>query len=265
MLSNTVLDRIIDRFKLAEIYETKYRVDARKRLQAAVRVSIGKKDNLITVEADDKEPQLAANIANAMIEELRTLTNTLALTEAQQRRVFFEQQLGAARDKLSAAQSKLQSSGINAGTLKAEPKAAADAYARLKAEISAGEVRVQALQRTLTSQAPEVQQQLATLAGMRAQLTKMEEPQSARESADYISAYREYKYQEALFDIYAKQFELAKLDEAREGTLFQVVDKATPPERRSRPKRAQTTLIAAFVSLLLLTGWTIGRQIFGSI
>lgn len=264
MQSNVVLDRIIDRFKLMDVYETKFRMDARKRLQNSLRVAAGKKDNLIAVEVDDTDPQRAADIANALIEELRGLTNSLALTEAQQRRVFFEQQLAATRDRLGNAQLKLQSSGINAGALKAEPKSAADSYSRLRAEIAAAEIRIQTLQRTLTSQAPEVQQQMAALSAMRGQLAKLEEPESARGSTDYVGAYREYKYQEAIFDIYAKQFELAKLDEAREGTLFQVVDKATAPERRSKPKRAQTTLIGTFGALFLLTGWVVLSFIFGS-
>jgi len=247
MQSVTVGNRIIDRFKLMELYESKFRQDALKELANNVRINAGKKDNLITIEVDDRDPKRAADMANAYVEELRWVTGNLALTEAQQRRAFFEQQLYQTKDALQAAQLQVQKTGFTAGALKSEPKAAAEAYARTKAEIAAAEVRLGALRKTLTENAPEIQQQAAALAGMRAQLSQFERPMETSSNQDYVSAYREFKYQEALFDIFAKQFELAKMDEARDGTLIQTLDAATPPERRSKPKR---TLIAATATIL---------------
>ena len=137
MQSVTVSDRIVDQFKLMEVYDEKFRVDARKRLVSNVRIALGKKDGLITVEVDDKSQQRAADMANRYVDELRRMTGTLAVTEAQQRRLFFERQLQQSRDRLVQAQQALQSSGFNASALKAEPKAAAEAYARsgLKAQL----------------------------------------------------------------------------------------------------------------------------------
>ena len=247
MQSATLTDRLVDRFKLMSVFETTYRVDARKRLQDRVRIVPGKKDGLITVDVDDGDPNRAAAIANAYLDELRTMSNGLALTEAQQRRQFFERQLEQTRDRLGAAQQRLEASGFNAGALKSEPKAAADTYVRVKAEATSSEIRLQALRQSLTEQAPEVQRELATLAGLRAQLATLEQPMPKNGDQDYVGAYRDFKYQDVLFDIYARQFELAKLDESKEGALFQVVDVATPPEKRSAPKRS---LIAAGVMLL---------------
>jgi len=258
--STTIADRIIDEFKLIDVYGDKYRFDTRKNLADNMRVWAGKKDNLLTVEVDDHDPQRAADMANAFVRELKQLSNGLALTEAQQRRAFFEQHLSQTRDKLAQAQAGLQKSGFNAGMLKSEPKAATETYAKVKAEVATTEVRIQALRGTLADGAPELQQQLAVLAGLRAQLAKLEQPLDRVGSEDYVSAYREFKYQEALFEIFTRQFELAKLDESREGTLLQVIDKASPPERKSKPKRSLVALGSAAAGLLLSAMAVLLRQ-----
>lgn len=255
MQSATVGNRVIDRFKLMDVYQAKYRADALKVLSTNTRVAAGKKDSLISLEVDDEDPTRAAQMANAFVEELRWVTNNLALTEAQQRRAFFEQQLRQTKEALLTAQAQVQKTGFTAGALKSEPKAAAEAYARTRAEIASAEVRLGILRKTLTENAPEVQQQTSALSGLRAQLARLEQPAESAGSQDYVSAYREFKYQEALLDVFAKQFELAKLDEAREGTLIQVLDPATPPERRSKPKRSMIALGTAVVAGFALTAF----------
>ncbi|MDZ5456547.1 Wzz/FepE/Etk N-terminal domain-containing protein [Azohydromonas lata] len=258
--SATVADRIIDRFKLVEVYDVKYREDARKVLSNVVHATVGKKDGLITVEVDDHDAQRAAEIANQLVAELRSLSSGLALSEAQQRRAFFEDQLKQTRDNLIAAQKALETSGFNQGAIKAEPQAAAEGYAALLAEITAGEVRLQALRRSLADNAPEVQQTLARLSALRGQLSRLEASTPRGGDADYVSKYREFKYQETLFDLMAKQFEMARLDESHEGALIQVVDPATPPERKSAPKRAFIAIAATLATLLLMASFLIVRH-----
>ena len=255
MQSATVSDRLIDRFKLMEVYEEEFRSVARKTLLTKAIITAGKKDGLIVVEVDDHDPKRAADIANAYVDELRLMTNTLAVSEAQQRRRFFEQQLEVTKKRLTEAQVALQESGFSAGVLRAEPKAAADGYARLRAEVTAAEVRLQTMRRTLADSAPEMQQQQAQLEALRSELAKLEQREAAPSSKDagYIGRYRDYKYQKTLFDLYAKQFELARLDESREGGLIQVVDVATAPDRKSKPKRAMYALGAAVLAGLLLS------------
>ena len=255
MQSATVSDRLIDRFKLMEVYEEEFRSVARKTLLTKAIITAGKKDGLIVVEVDDHDPKRAADIANAYVDELRLMTNTLAVSEAQQRRRFFEQQLEVTKKRLTEAQVALQESGFSAGVPRAEPKAAADGYARLRAEVTAAEVRLQTMRRTLADSAPEMQQQQAQLEALRSELAKLEQREAAPSSKDagYIGRYRDYKYQETLFDLYAKQFELARLDESREGGLIQVVDVATAPDRKSKPKRAMYALGAAVLAGLLLS------------
>jgi len=260
MQSVTVSDRLIDQFKLLEVYDAKYRVDARNELAQNVRIASGKKDGMITVSVDDTVPQRAADIANRYVEELRRVAATLAVTEAQQRRTFFEQQLQMSRDRLLQAQQALQSSGFNASALKAEPKAAAEAYAKLRAEATAAEVRLQVTRGSLTESAPEVRQQQATLNALREQLARSAQPVDGQGGPDYISRFREFKYQETLFELYARQFELARVDESREGALIQVVDPAQAAERKSKPKRAIVGLIVMAASLVGFALFVVGRD-----
>jgi uncharacterized protein involved in exopolysaccharide biosynthesis len=260
MQSANVEDRIVDRFKLMQVYDAKYRVQARGELERNSRISLGKKDGLIYIEVDAKDPAMAAEIANQYIAELRRLTSELALTEAQQRRQFFEHELKNTRDRLAQAQQQLQSSGFNASALRTEPKEAAEAYARVKAQVTAAEVRVQTLRRSLTDSSPELQQQMTMLGALREQLSRLEVATDSRGDADYVSRYREFKYQEVLFELFSKQYELARLDESREGAPIQVVDPATPPEVKSKPRRAFTAIVTSIVAFVALLAYCVVRR-----
>lgn len=260
MQSTTVEDRIIERFALQEAYAVKFRADARKALENATRISVGKKDGLLTVEFDDRDPKRAADIANAYVEELRRLTGSLAMTEAQQRRMFFEKQMSETRNKLAAAQRALQAAGINEGVIRAEPKAAAETYAKLQAEVTAGEVRIQTMRSYLVEGSPEFRQAQGQLAALRAQLARREAENTAGSRGDYVDRFREYKYQETLFELFSRQYEVARLDESREGALIQVVDQATPPESKSRPKQALIAVIATLATAIALIAWVFARS-----
>ena len=134
-------DRLFDRFKLIELYEVDFNQDARKKLGNRTRVSTGK-DGLIVVEVDDHSPQRAADMANAYVAELQELLGSLALTEAQQRRMFFEKQLEQTKARLTEAEVALSAVGVSANTIKAHPQAAVEVVARLQAQITAQEVRL---------------------------------------------------------------------------------------------------------------------------
>lgn len=257
--SNNVEDKIIDRFKLGEVYGFEKRTEVRRKLESRVRVALGKKDGLILIEVDDAEPARAADMANQHVAELRRLSSELALTETQQRRQFFEAELKRTQAKLTEAQAKLQGSGFNEGAIKAEPKAAAEAYAKLRADLTAAQVKLSALRSQLTDTAPEMQTQTALVNALGGELQKLERAATRPDNADYLSLYREFKYQETLFDQLAKQFELARLDEAREGALIQVVDPATPPELKSSPRRSYFALAGFALGLMLAVAWVMVR------
>jgi uncharacterized protein involved in exopolysaccharide biosynthesis len=256
--SRTVQDALIERFKLTERYEEKFNEDTRTKLGANVLIASGK-DGLITIDASDKDPAFAAELANAHIEELSKLTNRLAITEAQQRRVFFEKQLTKAKDNLIKSEQALKASGVNSSALKASPLAAVEGLAKLKATITAQEIKLASMRGYLTESAPDFKQAQTELFAMRSQMDRAEkaEPPSAGGSgSDYITRFRDFKYHETLFELFAKQYEMARVDESREGALIQVVDTALPPERKAKPKKALiamvTTLATAFALLLFI-------------
>lgn len=255
--STNVQDQLIDRFKLDEVYGFAKRTEVRRKLETRVRVALGKKDGLITVEVDDTVPARAAAIANQHVAELRRLSDEFALTETQQRRRFYEGELKRTQAALSKAQTNLENSGFGAGAIKAEPKAAAESYARLRADLTAAQVRLTTLRSRLTDNAPEVQTQSAQVASLAAEVRKIEKTANAGANTEYLDHYREFKYQETLFDLLAKQFELARLDEAREGALVQVVDVATPPELKSSPKRSYFAAAGFAFGLLLAALWAL--------
>jgi tyrosine-protein kinase Etk/Wzc len=258
--SRSVQDALVDRFKLLDRYETKYREDARKILDGNLQIASGK-DGLITIEAGDKDPAFAAQLANAHVEELGKLLKRLAVTEAQQRRLFFEKQLTNAKDNLVKAEQALKISGVNSSALKASPGAAVEGMAKLKAGITVQEIKLASMRGYLTESAPDFKQAQTELAAMRAQMTRAEREEPAATGAnggdsDYIARFRDFKYHETLFELFAKQYEMARIDESREGAVIQVLDAAQPPERKSKPKKAQmamlTTLAVGFALLLFV-------------
>jgi len=248
MKSVSVQDALIERFKLVEKYEAKLKTDARMALTGSVRIASGK-DGLISVEVDDKDPKFAAELANAHVDELRILLARLAVTEAQQRRMFFEKQLQVTKENFTKADLALKSSGINSSVLKSSPASAVEAVARLKAGISVQEVKLGTMRNYLTESSPDFKQALSELASLKTQLAKAEKEEPAsKDASDYVARYREFKYQETMFELFAKQFELAKVDESREGAVIQVLDVAEPPERKAKPKKAMIAVIAALAS-----------------
>ena len=256
MKSRSLQDAIIDRFDLMKKWELELRQDARMRLEGSVRITSGK-DGIIDVEVDDEDPVFAAAMANAHVEELRILMNRLAVTEAQQRRQYFEQQLQKAKENMVKAEQALKATGVNSTAIKSSPEAAVGAVAEIQARIAAQEIKIGSMRGYLTESAPDFKQALTELSALRAQLSKLEAGgQGSSSGSDYIARFREYKYHETLFELFAKQYELARADEAREGAVIQVLDIATPPDRKSKPKKALiaviTTLAVGFALLLFV-------------
>lgn len=262
--SNTIKDALIDRFKLIQRFEVRLRSDARLQLDSIVRISAGK-DGLMSIEVDDKDPRFASALANAYIEELRVLLSKLAVTEAQQRRVFFEKQLNQTRENLAKAEALLRSTGVSDRALKSNPASAVAAVAALKAQVTAQEVKLGAMRGYLADSSPEFKLALAELASLRSQLTKLEQDDSGpgkSADVDYVNRYRDFKYHETLFELFAKQYEIARVDEAREGAVIQVLDSAQVPERKSKPKRALIAVIATLAAGFALLLFVFLRQAY---
>ena len=233
------------------------------------RIASGK-DGIITVEVDGTDRQLAADMANAYVAQLEALMSRLAVTEAQQRRQFFESQLETTKQKLTEAEIALSQTGVSSDVLKSAPATAIAGVAELQAQVTAQEVRLGAMRGYLAETAPEFKQALTALASLRAQLAKQSQgvrPTTPRADGssggardDYIARYRDFKYQETLFELFARQFEMAKLDESREGATIQVIDSATAPELKSKPKKALIAVLATLATGFLLLLWVFVRQ-----
>jgi uncharacterized protein involved in exopolysaccharide biosynthesis len=190
------------------------------------------------------------------------MLNRLAVTEAQQRRAFFEKQLLQTKNNLTKAEQALQASGVNASALKADPQAAVAGVAQLQAQIAAQEIKLASMRGYLTEAAPDFRQAQTELGALRAQFAKLEKSSTAPAGADadYVARFRDVKYFETLFELFAKQFELAKVDEAREGNVIQVVDVAQPPERKSKPKKALIAVLTTLATGMLLLLFVFVRQ-----
>ncbi len=262
--SDSVLDAMVARFELMKRYEAKVRVDARNKLMANTRASSGK-DGVIRIEVDDEDPKFAADMANAYIEELTKLMGRLAVTEAQQRRVFFEKRVVEAKNDLGEAEKTLAATGVSASTLKSLPAAAVEVVARLRGSITAQEVKIGSMRGYLNDSAPEIKQALVELAALRNELAKAEKNEpvsvgSGRTQESYIERFRDYKYRETLYELFVRQYELARVDEAREGAVIQVIDPAVPPERKSKPKKALIAVIATLAAGFVLLVFVFTRQ-----
>ncbi len=264
--SRTVADAIIERFKLKELYDEKYLQDARKALSKNADITAAR-DGVITIEVDDKSPQLAADISNAYVEELERLTLRLAVGEAGQRRLFFEKQLQKSKQDLATAEIEMQKLQERTGIINPTGQASLSvaAAAGLRAQITAKEVQLSALRTFATDQNPDLMRTERELEGLRVQLAKTGKASDEKgdvlvgigkvpgASVEFIKKFRDVKYYETLFELLAKQYEIAKIDEAKEATLIQVLDKAIEPERKSRPKRALIVLITGLLAGILAT------------
>jgi uncharacterized protein involved in exopolysaccharide biosynthesis len=264
--SQQVEDAMINHYGLMHEFHCEYLSQARKVFERRFDVEANGKDNLIHISVSDKDPRRAAEMANGYVEQFRKLSQGLAITEASQRRMFFEQQLVEAKDKLADAEEALKMTEQKTGMLQLDSQARAliESAAMLRAQIEAKEVQIQMMRTYAGDQNANLVEAEQGLAGLRAQLAKLGgsedddtagllQPKNAvtQSGLEYVRKYRDVKYYETIFEILARQFELAKLDEAKEGALIQVVDPAVIPDRKSFPPRALIVVAGVLVGFLL--------------
>ena len=250
--SQSVEDAVVQRYGLQSEYRKKYLVDTRKALESHTKIDGATKDGLIRLSFTDRDPNRSAEIANGYVEQFKNLSQHLAITEASQRRVVFENQLEKTKVGLENADEALKKTQLSTGMVQVDGQARAmiDSAARLRAQIVAKEVQIQAMRSYAGDENATLTQAQTELDGLRAQFNKLvgskggtsEDvflPKGAVPQAglEYVRRLRDVKYYEAIFEVLAKQLELAKLDEAREGAFIQIVDPATTPEKKSYPKR----------------------------
>ena len=263
--SRTVEDAMVNRFHLLDLYHQKQMFDARNKLEKVVDIETSTKDPLIRISVTDPDPQRATDMANGYVEEFRKLSATLAVTEASRRRLFFEEQLLKAKDDLANAEEDLKRTEQKTGLIQldSQARAAIESVATLRAQVAAKEVQISGLRLSATPENPQLTVAEEELAALKAQLAKIGSTASGsapaivgggiqQQGMEYARKMRDVKYFETIFELLARQLEVAKVDEAREGAMIQVVDKAVKPERHSSPKR--TLIILGSVVLGLFIG-----------
>jgi tyrosine-protein kinase Etk/Wzc len=280
LTSRPIADAIIQKFDLAKEYHAKDMTAARQGL-AGNTVVASEKNGFIAVSVTDGDKKRVSDMANAYTDELRILTKSLAVTEASQRRLFYEEQLKQAKDALVAAELAFQQVQQQKGLvqLDAQAKAMIESLAALRAQVAAKQVEVQALRSYSTEQNPNVQLAEKELTSLQAEETRLEQSNHSTGIAglglgnvpaaglEYLRASHELQYQQALFDMLMKQYDAAKLDESKDAAIIQVVEPAIEPDHKSSPKRALIvlcfTVVGFFIGCLVaLLAW--GKQIVSS-
>jgi tyrosine-protein kinase Etk/Wzc len=277
--SRTVEDALIQRFDLKKTYRDKRMVDAREDLEKNTDLTPGK-EGVISITVEDKDPRLSAALANGYVDELRTLCQTLAVTSASERRLFFEQQLNAAKVALENAEDELKKTQEHTGLIQLDSQARAiiEAVANIRAQIAAKEVQLQTIRAFATPENPDVVRTERTLAALRGELAKLEQAQNTGNGdinvptgkvpavgLEYVRKYRDVKYRESLYELIAKQYEAARLDEAGDAPLIQTLDKAIVPEKKSRPLRLLIVAIAVVTGLFLSIAWILLKEFLGAL
>lgn len=249
--SQRVADSLIKRFNLTARFEVKSMTEARLVLDSMANIQ-SSKSGLIEITVENKDPAFAARLANSYVEELKLVNQNLAVTDASKRRFFFEGQLKSVRSELVVAENRLEQLQKHTGLILPEGQVTGviKAMADLEAKIAAKEVQLAAMRSFATSSNPDLIRTQDELVALRSQLQQLSGDQRNGSSLlpgaaqlpekglAYLRALREVKYQEALLEVMAKQYELARIDESRDSSLIQVLDVATVPDKRSGPKRA---------------------------
>ncbi len=267
--SRTIADKLISRFNLRSVYGNETPERTRRSLAANSLIKAGK-DGLITIDVEDKDPKLATLLANGYVDELLQLTKVLAVTEASQRRLFFERQLEMAKNELAKAELALKNSLETGGVISvdSDSRALIETVGRLRAQISAREVQLGAMRSFVTTTNPEFQRAQQELNSLKQELARLQDGRgdsggtssagATKRGLENIKILRDVKYYQMLYELLAKQFEAARLDEAKDSSVIQVLDRAVEPEHKSRPRifimMLIWTAIAGVLGILLAIG-----------
>lgn len=247
--SRKVEDAMVERFGLRELYHRKYLSTVRKRLEKQTEVDNGLKDGLIRISVTDSDPRRAAEMANGWVEEYQRFTATIALTEASQRRLFYERELSVAHADLAHAEEDMKQTELRTGVIDIEgqDRSMIATAAVLRGQLAAKQVEIRAMREFAAEQNPDLQRAEQQAAGMEGQLAAMDAASDRKtgdliapkgtvtqSGLDYARSLREVKYRETVQDLLMRQYEGARVDEARQGALIQVVDPAIVPDRPTR-------------------------------
>lgn len=285
--SRTVEDRLIDRFNLRKIYGEKYEQDARKDLLKFTDVSEDRKSGVITITVTDRDPRRAAELAQAYVDELDRLVAEVSTSSARRERIFIEQRLQTVKQALdSASQQFSEYASKNAAIdITSQAKATVEEAATLEGQLIAAQSEMEGLEQIYSKNNVRVRSLEARIAELRAQLHKIGgdtpsdaapgTPSSGTElpsirqlpilGVKWADLYRETKTQETVYELLTQQYELAKIEEAKEIPVVKVLDPPNVPEKKSFPHRLYLMVLGLMLSTACACVWVLGQEVWRQI
>ena len=278
--SGTVSGHLIDRFDLLHVYHSRYRIDAAKHLTRITKIVDDKKSGVITLTVTDSDPVRARDLAQAYLDELNQLVNRTNTSSARQERIFLEQRLQGVRADLEKAQHQLGDFSSTNATIdiKEQARATVDAASRLEVQMIAEQSALNSLRQIYGDDNVRVRSAQARIAVLRGEMAKLggssEAPltdgktaaanssgsvenslypplrQLPRLAVPYADLYREVQVQEGVYQLLTQQYELARLQEAKDVPVVSVIDAPGIPEKKSFPPRLLLSLILTAAAVL---------------
>ena len=291
--SQTSQDRLIQQFDLKKVYGTRLVMDARTRLDENTSISEDKKSGIISISVTDHTPQRAAALASAYVDQLNTLVSELSTSSAHREREFLEERLKVAKQDLDDASNQLAqfSSKNNTLDIQQEGKAMLDAAGTIAGEMIVAQSELEGLRQIYTDNNSRVHSLNARVGELRKQLEKLGgtqanavggisaspgqtgDPSAGKAGgglpyptirslpllgAKYADYYRRAKIQETVYELLTEQYELAKVQEAKETPSVKVLDPARIPEKKSFPPRSVIMFLGTFLTFALSIVWVLG-------
>ncbi|HDY87136.1 MAG TPA: hypothetical protein ENH82_03350 [bacterium] len=258
--SRTISDRIIERFGLMDSYKAQNMEAVREKLGGSLMIDHNINSKIISISVLNKDPKLAAEMADAFVEELKKFLQGIALSEASRRKIFFEGKLEETKEALIKSEEAMREFQEKTGILKVEDQARAviESIANIRAQIAVKEVEIKVMKTYSTLNNPDLQMVQVELLGLKAELRKFEGKGGSSPNplmptgrmpvvgTDYVRKLRDLKFNEGLFEVILKQYEIARIDESKESAIIQVIDEAVIPENRFRPERTKMVVFATF-------------------
>jgi len=273
LTSRSITSALVERFNLMHVYAVSKESKAEKKLEDNTSVKVDSKSNIVTIGVTDKSPARARDIANAYLDALRSTNGRLALGQSSQRRLFFQEQLAKEKDDLEDAEVELKKTEEETGLIAPAGQTESEirTLAETQAQLAARQVELASLRQSATEQNPNVIRLNSEIQDLQSQLAALQNGKGRGNAAaiptarvpqlklDYVRKEREVKYHEALFEILSKQYEAARLDEARDAPVLQVLDPASYPDTKSEPKRAFIIVGGLFGGLILGCAYVLSR------
>ena len=264
--SDSVRDPIIDKFHLKKKFGVSAIEDARRILSEMVTIEKSKED-IVSITVEDREPVEAARMANAFVEELDTVVQNRSMTEGKRTRIFVEQRLSETKDKLGRLEEELRKFQKENGAVKLDEqsKAIVEAIGSLKGRLIAREIELQTALSYSAPTNPRVELLKTEVKELKSKLRELEEGRRGSRrngifiptsrlpdvSLQYARLVRDIKIQQTLFELLSRQYEMARIQEAKDTPAVQVLDAAKVPERKAKPRRAMIVAVSTSASVLI--------------